>query len=64
MLWVYILSVENVPIIKTSFKDPLNFRGEFCTLTPFSHDVISKIVTQNITTAEMTFKILHIYIII
>lgn len=41
--------------IKIPFKDPLNFGGDFRTLTPFSHDVISKIVTQNIPIREMTF---------
>lgn len=40
-----------------------NFGGDVCTLTPSYHSVISKIVTQNIST-EMTFYNLHIYMII
>lgn len=56
--WAYILSIEIVPIIKTSFKDPKSkFWGDFCTLMLFSHDVSSKTVAQTYQQHKLYFMI-------
>lgn len=56
--WAYILSIEIVPIIKTSFKDPKSkLWGDFWTLTLFSYDASSKTVAQTYQQHKLYFMI-------